>query len=38
MIEKILARKLPLSLIVSNGGIILGLIWGAFSFYQQVNN
>jgi chromosome segregation ATPase len=37
MIEKILARKLPLSLIVSNGGIILGLIWGAFSFYQQVN-
>ena len=37
MLEKILARKLPLSLIVSNGGIILGLIWGAFNFYQQVN-
>ena len=37
MIEKILARKLPLSLIVSNGGIILGLIWGAFSFSQEVN-
>ena len=37
MLEKILARKLPLSLIVSNGGILLGLLWGAFNFYQQVN-
>ena len=37
MFEKIAQRKLPLSLLVSNGGILIGLLWGAFSFYQQVN-
>ena len=37
MLEKILERRLPLSIIVGNGGIILGLLWGAFNFYQQVN-
>ena len=31
----LLSHKLPISLLVSNGGILIGLLFGAFQFYQQ---
>ncbi len=31
----LLNHKLPISLLVSNGGILIGLLFGAFQFYQQ---
>ena len=31
----LLSHKLPISLLVSNGGILVGLLFGAFQFYQQ---
>jgi chromosome segregation ATPase len=31
----LLKQKLPISLLVSNGGILIGLLFGAFQFYQQ---
>ena len=35
MLEKILQRKLPLSMIVTNGGLIIGIIIGSVNFYNQ---
>jgi chromosome segregation ATPase len=34
----LLNHKLPIGLLVSNGGILLGLLFGAFQFYQQFEN
>ena len=33
--DGLLKKKLPISLLVSNGGILIGLLFGAFQFYQQ---